>query len=234
MVLRWIGYTAVGVAIAAAVILGVAAFTSQGQPAPPTATLSVATLTPSTAQVTTITFQAQVWSQQPPNGIDLIPPKVTYNVWQAGLAGAATRIADNQSTALAVVSSTGGFGGTIYTLVGSATLALPAICQTIGCVGFGENLTVNAVAQVPLYYALLSSPQAHIVFSTNPVYDTHAKAAPTPDSSLWYWGFYGALTGAFAIVATAIAIIVRHVGTSLAAAFLVILVLVEYAVWVIW
>lgn len=130
--------TAIGLLVVGfTVVMGVASFTAESAPTTPAIVLVRVLPTgpngvPLARFVVTSTFD----SVQPPNGIDLLPPKLVVSAWEGP-----TLLALDQPAALAFLSG----GGPAY--LTSATVDIPLLNGTPDA----HNVTVKAQAQVPTY-----------------------------------------------------------------------------------
>lgn len=119
------------------VVMGVASFTAESSPTTPSVHLvRVLPTGPNGVPLARFVVTASFDSVQPPNGIDLLPPKLVVSAWEGR-----TILTLDQPSALAFLSGT----GPLYEC--SATVDIPLVNGTTD----GRNLTVEVQAQVPTY-----------------------------------------------------------------------------------
>ena len=186
------------VAAAVVLVIGGAIFVlfalawSTGAPATPTGTISGG-ITANAAQTLQITFTTQAESTAPPNSIWQLPPSFVYTLTENNGVGGTTVVAQQQHVAAAV----SGGSWPLYTLTATVSVTTVAACS--GC---ASNITVDVYAQT--WGGGLVSPTAHIVFSSNPAFQSiPAQGAPI---TLSYWGqFLGAMVAGIGIIVVAVA-----------------------------
>lgn len=180
---RSYGVTALMViAVAMTVVLGVQAFTAEGVPVAPTMVPVGAAHDQTGVFGLTILVESRAMGNQPPNGIDQLPPKLIYSAW-----------IDDKPVALDTPTAFYAVSGVHNSFLLGATITIPTNLTTY-------NLTVEATAQVSTWLAVYLSPTVWENFSiTNrTVYgDIPAPGvAPTHD---FYWNYYGAATAMLAV-----------------------------------
>lgn len=182
------------------VVFPLGPFTAQGAPSTPGIQINTP-LNPSVSQTIQVLITTKMYSSQPPNSIDLLGSKIVYSAW-AGTVN----VAFHQSAAIGILSSSGGFLSTVYTLGTTVTFTLGSSCVTAGCPGATSNFSVSAQAQVSTYFAgTLFSPVANVTFVNNgQAGGTTAADAPT---SSYYYQVFGPVTLAAAIVLLLVGIV---------------------------
>ncbi len=184
----WLGIV-LGIVTAALVIFGVG--WAQGTPTAVNAT-TTASLEPSAAQNVQITLTTAFYSIQTPNSIWQEGSAITYSVAQNSAQGGQSYLAQNQTAALHVVSSSGG----VWTMATTVSVNTVALC-TSPCSGVTLNLTVTARAIVTTPFAALVGPTCTVVLSSAAAFDTPARTL-SPSPSTLYWQLLAPITLALA------------------------------------
>jgi hypothetical protein len=220
------------VAIAAAcatIVLGINAFVdSVSVPSAP-ATSPVPLASTSGPANLIVFVSTQVWSNQPPNTIDMIPMRVGYTAWIDGAL-----VALNASAPLSLLNASGG----LYTLGGEISLPAPIPCGVADCSGANYTLNISLQAFMPIFYTLYASAVAYYSFVfhenvTAPFVTLLAQPPPDPPSQGFFnWNAYGSLTAAVALDLLAYGIVTGRERWWFASAATASFLLVEYLAWV--
>lgn len=221
-VINWLHGVVIGVMVAAMFALAVNAYVAQGAPSTPKAQLQT-TLNPQSAQTLSILVTTQAYSTQPPNGIDLVPPKIVYSVYQNGKG-----ILIQQTQALA---TTAGSLGQPYTMQTTLSVNVPGLCSTTGCIGQVDNITLAVTAQTSLFFTIYSAA-SNITFSNYQQYTT-VQGNVSANPGTFYFNLYGSLVGEVFVAGLGIFLLSRHAAPGIVALVSLVILAGLYVAWVV-
>jgi hypothetical protein len=216
-------------AACATIVLGINAFVdSVSSPSAPSAT--AVPLASATGPANLVVYvQTQVWSNQPPNTIDMIPIRLSYSAWVDG-----TLAALNASAPVSLLNSS----GNLYTLGGEISISPPIPCGVPQCSGANYTLNLSLQAFMPIFYTLYSSAVSYYSFVfhenvTAPFVTLLAQPPGDPPSAGYFeWNAYGSLTAAVSVDLLAYGVVTGRLHWWLASTATASFLLVQYLAWV--